>query len=97
MEELIRQEERARKHGPRQVETMPPRNVAGATISGSLETLREFFKEMAKTVPPVLDPNVMRDESDDAYEDLTQGLQRLEFRGIVRSAGLAASHFKRPG
>jgi hypothetical protein len=80
----VKAEQHKLKHGERAVQTMPPRNVAGATISGSIETLQEMFKEMAACEAPVVDPKHERDESEDAIEELKEDLQKLELRGIVR-------------
>lgn len=80
----VKEEQRKLKHGERAVQVMPPRNVAGATISGSLDTLQEMFADMAQTIAPVYDPTVERDETEDAVEDLKEQLQKLELRGIVR-------------
>jgi len=63
---------------------MPPRNVAGATISSSLDSLHNMFSEMAGCNPPGIDPKAERDESEDAIEELKDNLQKLELRGIVR-------------
>lgn len=82
----VKEEQRKLKHGERAVTTMPPRNVAGATISGTIETLKEMFLDMAASTAPVHDPKAERDESEDAVEDLKDNLQKLELRGIVRLA-----------
>ena len=63
---------------------MSPGNVAGATISGWLETLKDRFADMAKAIAPVHDLKIERDETEDAVEDSKKSLLKLELHGIVR-------------
>lgn len=80
----MKREQRALKHGPRAITTMPHRNAPGATLSLPTESLAAQFLEMSLAVPPPVDAFAERDETDDAYEDLREGLQKLECRGVVR-------------